>query len=98
MLIAKNRCPLFRALLQMKIKYPEALVYCILWTALALFGFDRLGWKGGLALSLGVFLIVMPASALILSRTGNLTLERGVRWAILAAAALVMLSVTDLSG
>jgi hypothetical protein len=61
-----------------------------------LFGFDRLGWKGGLALSLGIFLIVMPASALILTRTGNLALERGVRWAILVAAALVLLSVTDL--
>ena len=78
--------------------YPEALAYCVLWVALALFGLDRLGWKAGLALSIGLFLIVMPASAIILSRTGNFTLERGVRWAILAVAALALFSLTDLSG
>ena len=77
--------------------YPEALLYCVLWVALALFGLDRLGWKAGLAFSLGLFVIVMPASAIILSRTGNFAVERGVRWAILAVAAIVFLSVADLS-
>ena len=76
--------------------YPEALLYCVLWVALALFGLDRLGWKAGLALSVGLFLIVMPASAIILSRTGNFALERGVRWAILAAAAIGLFSLIDL--
>jgi hypothetical protein len=80
----------------MKRVYPEALLYCILWVALALFGLDRLGWKAGLALSVGLFLIVMPASAIILSRTGNFALERGIRWAILAAAALILFSLVDL--
>jgi hypothetical protein len=78
--------------------YPEALLFCVLWTALALFGLERLGWKAGLALSAGLFLIVMPASAVILSRSGNFTLERGVRWAILAAAALILFSLVDLGG
>ncbi|HEY5723069.1 MAG TPA: hypothetical protein VIT45_12175 [Allosphingosinicella sp.] len=80
----------------MKGVYPEALLYCVLWVALALFGLDRLGWKAGLALSVGLFLIVMPASAIVLSRTGNFTLERGVRWAILAAAAVGLFSLVDL--
>ena len=78
--------------------YPEALLYCVLWVALALFGLDRLGWQAGLALSFGLFLLVLPSSALILSRTGNFALERGVRWAILAAACLVLLSLVDLRG
>ena len=76
--------------------YPEAILYCVLWVALALFGLDRLGWKAGLAFSLGLFVIVMPASAIILSRTGNFALERGVRWAILAAAAIALFSLVDL--
>lgn len=76
--------------------YPEAMLFCLLWVGLALLGFDRLGWQAGLALSFGLFLIVMPASALILSRTGNLALERGVRWAILLAAALTLFLLADL--
>ena len=80
----------------MKSIYPEALLYCLLWVALALFGLDRLGWKAGLAFSLGLFVIVMPVSAIILSRTGNFALERGVRWSILAAAGIALFSLIDL--
>ncbi len=76
----------------------EALLFCILWTALAIAGFALVGLKAGLALSVGLFLIVMPSSAIILSRTGNFALERGVRWAILATAALILLAVADLGG
>jgi uncharacterized protein (DUF58 family) len=75
----------------------EALAYCILWAALALFALDRLGWKAGMALSLGLFLVVMPASALILTRTGNFSAERTVRWGILAAAAIILMMVLDAS-
>jgi hypothetical protein len=78
--------------------YPEALLFCILWAALAVAGFSLLGLKAGLALSVGLFVIIMPASVLILSRTGNFMLERGVRWAILAAAALALLSLAGLVG
>ena len=78
--------------------YPEALLYCLLWIALALFGLDWFGWKAGLALSIGLFLIVMPASAIILSRTGNFALERNVRWGILAVAAIALFSIVDLAG
>jgi len=77
--------------------YPEALFFCLVWVALAVAGWHYAGLAAGLALSVGLFLIVMPASALTLSRTGNFALERGIRWGILAAAALVLFAVADLS-
>jgi hypothetical protein len=76
--------------------YPEALAYCILWTALAVAGFVLVGWEAGALLSVGLFVIVMPTSALILTRTGNFAAERWVRWGILAAAALALLAFLDL--
>ena len=77
--------------------YPEALLYCILWAALAFFGWVRIGWTAGIALSLGLFVIIMPASAITLTRTGNFAIERGVRWTILIVAALIALALSDLS-
>ena len=77
--------------------YPEALLFCVLWAALAIYGGLELGWKAGAALTLGLFILIMPTSALILSRTGSFSVERGVRWGILAAAAIVLLSMIDLS-
>ena len=75
--------------------YPEALLFCLLWAALALYGGLTHGWKAGAVLTLGLFILIMPASALILSRTGNFAVERGVRWGILIVAAIVFLSVAD---
>lgn len=75
--------------------YPEALLFCLLWAALAIYGGLELGWKAGAALTLGLFILIMPTSAAILSRTGSFQLERWVRWGILAAAAVVLLSVID---
>jgi hypothetical protein len=77
--------------------YPEALAFCVLWAALAIWGGLELGWKAGAALTLGLFILIMPASALILSRTGSFVVERSVRWGILAVAALVLLSFVDLT-
>jgi hypothetical protein len=77
--------------------YPEALLFCVLWIALAIYGGLELGWKAGAALTLGLFVLIMPASALILSRTGNFAVERGVRWGILAVAAIALLSMVDLN-
>ncbi|HYW15358.1 MAG TPA: hypothetical protein VE891_04285 [Allosphingosinicella sp.] len=76
--------------------YPEALLFCLLWAGLAVYGGLELGWKGGAALTLGLFILIMPTSATILSRTGSFSLERGVRWGILAAAAVVVISMVDL--
>ena len=73
----------------------EALVYCIAWAALAILGLNMAGIKAGLLLSVGLFLIVMPTSALILSRTGSFALERGVRWGTLVVSALILLSFAD---
>ncbi|MBV9931690.1 MAG: hypothetical protein JO013_12195 [Alphaproteobacteria bacterium] len=76
--------------------YPEALLFCILWAALAVAGFALIGWQAGALLSVGLFMLIMPSSALILTRTGNFAAERIVRWGILAAAAIVTASVADL--
>ncbi|HYG28677.1 MAG TPA: hypothetical protein VD887_00520 [Allosphingosinicella sp.] len=76
--------------------YPEALLFCVVWVALAVAGWAYAGMRAGLALSVGLFLIVMPASAITLSRTGNFALERAVRWGILVAAALSLALLTDL--
>jgi hypothetical protein len=75
----------------------EALVYSIVWGVLAVIGWQVAGLKAGILLSVGLFLVVMPASAIILSKTGNFALERGVRWGILALAALALFSFADLS-
>jgi uncharacterized membrane protein YfcA len=76
--------------------YPEALLFCVLWAALAFFGWSRIDWKAGLFLCFGLFLIIMPASAITLSRTGNFAIERGVRWTILIVAAVIALALADL--
>ncbi len=76
--------------------YPEALLFCAVWGALAIYGGLELGWKAGAVLTLGLFILIMPTSAMVLSRTGSFKLERGVRWAILTVAAAVLLSALDL--
>ena len=76
----------------------DALLYCIVWAALAIYAWNAVSHQAGLLASVGLFLIVMPTSAILLSRTGNFRLERGVRWGILALAALAVLSFADLSG
>ena len=73
----------------------EALVYCIAWAGLAILGLNLAGIKAGLLLSVGLFLVVMPTSAIVLSRTGNFALERGVRWGILGLSALILFSLAD---
>jgi hypothetical protein len=77
--------------------YPEALAFCVAWVALAVAGWAMLDMRAGLALSVGLFVIIMPVSALTLSRTGNFALERALRWGILIVAALVLFSVADVS-
>lgn len=76
----------------------DALAYCIAWALLAFAGWHYSGLVAGLLLTAGLFLVVMPTSALLLTRTGNFRLERGVRWGILAVAAIVLVSYLDLAG
>lgn len=75
----------------------EALIFSILWAGLAVAGWALIGLHAGLLLSVGLFLLVMPASALILTRTGSFQAERTVRWGILATAAILTFSFADLS-
>jgi hypothetical protein len=77
--------------------YPEALAFCLVWAGMAIWGGLELGWKAGAALTLGLFILIMPTSALILSRTGSFAAERAVRWGILAAAGILLLSAADLA-
>ncbi|HEY0445195.1 MAG TPA: hypothetical protein VGD19_01955 [Allosphingosinicella sp.] len=60
-------------------------------------GWRLAGMKAGLLLSVGLFLLVMPSSALILSRTGSFAAERAVRWGLLAIAAIALASYVDLA-
>jgi hypothetical protein len=66
------------------------LLYCILWVALAVAGAALFDWQVGVVLSVGLFLIIMPASALILSKTGNFALERAIRWGILGLSCVIL--------
>ena len=75
----------------------DALIYCILWAALAILGWRIEGLRAGLLLSVGLFLLVMPSSAFILSRTGSFAAERTVRWGLLAGAALLLASYADVA-
>ncbi len=68
----------------------EALIFCVAWAALAVTGALYGGWVVGGLLSAGLFPIIMPASALIISRTEDFALERNVRWGILAVAGLAL--------
>jgi len=76
----------------------DALCYCLAWAALAIVGWRIAGIRAGLLLSAGLFVVVMPATALILSRTGSFGKERIVRWGILVVAALALFSYADFSG
>jgi hypothetical protein len=76
----------------------EALLYCIVWVGLALLGWQLAGIRVGLLLSIGLFLIIMPTSAVILSRTGSFRAERTVRWGILAVAGIGLISYADVAG
>ena len=66
----------------------EGLIFAAAWTALAVFAFVRGGYIAGALLSVGVLMAIMPASSVVLEKTGSLTLERQVRWGILIVAAL----------
>ncbi|MDQ8755900.1 hypothetical protein RCO27_06625 [Sphingosinicella sp. LHD-64] len=74
----------------------DALLFALAWAALAMAGGVSGGFFLGGALALALLIVVMPLSGLILSKTGNFTLERQVRWAILAAAAVGVAAIATL--
>jgi hypothetical protein len=70
--------------------HAEAAFFCLVWVALAASGFALEGWIAGGLLSLGLMAVLMPTSAVIISRTEDPTLESTVRWAILLGAGLIL--------
>lgn len=69
--------------------YPEPLLFCLAWAALAIWGAMSSIWLG-ILLSGGLTLVLMPLSATLLLKAENPALERQVRWGILVLAALVL--------
>ena len=68
----------------------EPLTFCLCWILLAVAASVLGGTWAGLAVALGLLLILMPSSAFILSRYEDEKLERQVRWGILVIAALLL--------
>ena len=68
----------------------EPLTFCLCWIALAVAASLLGGTWAGLAVALGLLLVLMPTSAFILSRYEDEKLERQVRWGILVIAGLLL--------
>ena len=68
--------------------HAEALIFCLAWAALAVLAFVRAGYLAGAVMSVGLLILIMPASSLVLDKTGDFAKERMARWGILALAAL----------
>jgi tryptophan-rich sensory protein len=78
--------------------HPEPLLFCLAWAALAIAaGIMASVWMG-ILFSAGLALILMPLSATIVTRTGDFTLERQVRWGLLVVAALALAIWLSFSG
>ena len=70
--------------------HPEALLFCAAWAALAIAGGYWVDWWVGVALSLGLLVLISAASLQILAQSEDPNLERQVRWGILVVAALAL--------
>ena len=68
----------------------EPLTFCLCWVLLAVVASVLGGTWAGVAIALGLLLILMPTSAFILSRYEDEKLERQVRWGILVIAGLLL--------
>ena len=76
----------------------EALAFCLTWITIVMAGWILAGWLTGLALTIGLFVLIMGSSTIIFATSGDLLLERRLRWGILTASALLLLSFADLRG
>ena len=68
----------------------EPLTFCLCWLLLAVAASVFGGTWAGVAVALGLLLVLMPTTAFILSRYEDEKLERQVRWGILVIAALLL--------
>jgi uncharacterized membrane protein YedE/YeeE len=67
----------------------EPLLFCLCWVLLAVVASVLGNIWAGLAVALGLLLVLMPTSAFILTRYEDEKLERQVRWGILVIAGLI---------
>ncbi len=70
--------------------HPEPLLFCLAWAALAIWGGMTSIWLG-ILLSGGLAVILMPLSAMIITKREDPVLERQVRWGLLVLGALALL-------
>ncbi len=70
--------------------HPEAAAFCLAWVAVAVAAYVLEGMIAGALMTFGMLLIVMPASAILISRYDDFTLERTVRWSILLTAGALL--------
>lgn len=68
----------------------EPLLFCLCWVLLAVVASVLGGTWAGVAVALGLLLILMPTSAFILTRYEDEKLERQVRWGIWVCAGLLL--------
>ncbi len=68
----------------------EPLLFCLCWVLLAVVASVLGGTWAGLVIGLGLLLVLMPSSAIILTRYEDEKLERQVRWGILVIAGLLL--------
>jgi hypothetical protein len=69
--------------------YPEPLLFCLAWAALAIWGGMNSIWLG-ILLSGGLAVVLMPLSATIIAKREDPVLERQVRWGLLVLGALAL--------
>ena len=70
--------------------HAEPLLFCLAWAGLAFAAAIMASIWIGILFSAGLAILLMPLSATIVSKTGNFTLERQVRWGLLVLAALAL--------
>jgi len=68
--------------------HAEALLFCLAWIALAFTAAITVSVWMGILFSVGLAVVLMPLSAMVVSRTENMALERQARWGVLVLAAL----------
>jgi uncharacterized protein (DUF58 family) len=78
--------------------YPEPLLFCLAWAALAITAGIMASIWMGILFSAGLALILMPLTATIVTRTGDFALERQVRWGLLVLAGLGLAVWLKVSG
>jgi len=78
--------------------YPEPLLFCLAWAALAIAAGIMASIWMGILFSAGLALILMPLSATIITKTENLALERQARWGLLVLATLALAVWLKVSG